>query len=515
MLRAADIFTSGMMLQREKPIRIRGTAERGEQICVTIQGKHKKTITDDQGNWNIELDALQVSGQETLTIQGADEVLVFEDVAVGDIYIAAGQSNMEFWMRYEPHFKEALKECDNSLIRFYDVPKVAYVGQEDDFDYSRMGIWRKATEEDLEFFSAVGYYFARELENELSVPIGIIGCNWGGTRSSAWMTKEHAEIVEPEQVEAFQKALGEQSYEAFCKKAGKNPANDSGKSSWDAFTEFILPGTPSQEEIDAFYGIEAEEKVSEEQEEAQPQAAPGCLFQNMVLRIAPFSVRGVLWYQGESDDEEAGAAFRYKEALGTIMGDWRRAFLDEKLPFFIVQLPGFRSWLGVENRNYSIIRQKQQEAADADEHAYLCSISDAGEEFDIHPKNKKIVGIRLALLALKYLYDKDVEADPPRLRNAGRTGREIYLTFENAGAGLTVTGEKIDALHILADGREIAYTWEISGEVIRIEIEEEFKESAIDIRFAKEAWYKVNLYNDACLPAIPFEVICEEVILRM
>ncbi len=515
MLRAADIFASGMMLQREKPIHIWGTAQRGEQIGVTIQGRQKTTIADDNGNWSIQLDNLHASGQETLTIQGADEVLVFEEIAVGDLYIAAGQSNMEFWMRYEPHYKKEREKCDNPGIRFYDVPKLAYVGQEEDFDYSRMGIWRKASKEELQFFSAVGYYFARQLEKELSVPIGIIGCNWGGTRSGAWMTKEHAEIVEPEQVEAFRKSLRGQSYEDFCKKAGKNPANDSGKSSWDAFTEFILPRTPSQEEIDAFFGKEEGEKGSEDQEEAQPQAAPGCLYQNMVLRIAPFSVRGVLWYQGESDDEEEGAAVRYKEALDTIMDDWRSAFLDEKLPFFIVQLPGFRSWLGVENRNYSIIRQKQQEATDADEHAYLCSISDVGEEFDIHPKNKKIVGIRLALLALKYLYDKDVPADPPRFRNAEKTGNLIYLTFDHVGEGLTVDGEKIEALQILADGQEIAYTWNVSGEGIRIELEEEYKESVIDVRFAKEAWYQVNLYNQACLPAVPFEVVCENVISRI
>ena len=222
MLKVPDIFMSGMMLQRERPIRIWGTAERGEQICVTIQQRQKTTITDDEGNWNIELDALYVSERETLIIQGADEVLVFEEIAVGDLYIAAGQSNMEFWMRYEPHFKDEWKECDNPQIRFYDVPKLAYDGQEDDFDYSRMGIWRKVAKKDLEFFSAVGYYFAKELEKEISVPIGIIGCNWGGTRSSAWMTKEHAEAVEPEQVKAFKNSLRGQSYEAFCKKAGKN-----------------------------------------------------------------------------------------------------------------------------------------------------------------------------------------------------------------------------------------------------------------------------------------------------
>lgn len=152
MIHAAPIFSSGMILQREKEIPIWGTGTSGEQIVVSIQGQQAKTNVLADGQWSVLLPALMASKQETLTISGNDNTLLFSDIAVGEIFIAAGQSNMEFWMRYEAHYPEVVAQCDNPQIRFYDVPKIAYEGQEYDFDYSRMGVWRKATADNLEFF---------------------------------------------------------------------------------------------------------------------------------------------------------------------------------------------------------------------------------------------------------------------------------------------------------------------------------------------------------------------------
>ena len=164
-----------------------------------------------------------------MSVRAGDEALTLTDVAVGEVFIAGGQSNMEYWMRYDRDVEDVRPTCTNPRIRFYDQPKCSYPGQLDDFDFSQVGIWRKATPQDLDRFSAVGYYFARALESALHVPVGIVGCNYGGTVSSAWMTAGHAAEVDPEQVAAFQQKLAGHTYGELLVAGKLNAAkNDKG-----------------------------------------------------------------------------------------------------------------------------------------------------------------------------------------------------------------------------------------------------------------------------------------------
>jgi hypothetical protein len=162
-------------------------------------------------------------------VAAGDERITLTDVAVGEVFIAGGQSNMEFWMRYDKEVEDYRPTCDNPRIRFYDQPKCSYPGQTNDFDYSKVGIWRKATPKDLDYFSAVGYYMARGLEMVLDVPVGIVGCNYGGTTSAAWMTPEHARAVQPELAAAFDAKLQGLPYEELLAHGRVNVAkNDKG-----------------------------------------------------------------------------------------------------------------------------------------------------------------------------------------------------------------------------------------------------------------------------------------------
>ena len=507
-METARIFQNGMMLQREKSIPVWGSARPGERITVCMQGQSRTGTADDEGSWKIFIGPLKAAASETMEICTEEETVVFSDVAVGDVYLAGGQSNMEFLMRYEKHVAEERQQCGNDAVRFYDVPEIAYPGQDKDFDYSRVGVWRKASPEDLDYFSAPGYYFAKRLYAELGVPVGIIGLNWGGTRSSSWMTEEHARTVCPEQVAGFEACLKGQSYEQFISEAGWNPLNDRGYSVWDAFAEFIMPGTPGQEEIGAFFGrmMASGLDLSSIKEIADPTQYPGALYTNMVLPTAPYGVKGVLWYQGESDDEVEGSAAHYAASLSTLMADWRAAW-QEELPFFIVQLPGFRSWLAVVNRDYPLIRKAQQQICDGDANAFLCSISDLGEELDIHPKNKRDVGDRLALLALEHLYGKAVEADAPVCREAVRKGDRIVLSFDHAGSGLALRGDRPAALSVLSEGAVLPWTCSISGDKLILQLEQPC-DGPVEIAFAQGDWYLVNLYNSAGIPAIPFLIRC-------
>ena len=169
MLQAAKIFQDGMILQREKPVAVWGTGEPGEKVHAEIQGENAETTIDEFGKWELNLLPLETSAEETLVIKTEKESITFHQVAVGEVWLAGGQSNMEFYMRYEKHIEETKPVCENTRVRFFDVPEIAFDGQLEDFDYSRMGIWRKATKEDIEYFSAVGYYFQKEIGKALDV----------------------------------------------------------------------------------------------------------------------------------------------------------------------------------------------------------------------------------------------------------------------------------------------------------------------------------------------------------
>ena len=317
-LSLAPIFANDMVLQREIPVSVWGTAEPNAFVEVRIQGQAASCAANADGNWRCELAPLTSSDAETLEVTSSDARITLTDVAVGEVFIAGGQSNMEFWMRYDKEVEEYRPTCANPRIRFYDQPKCSYPGQTEDFDYSKVGIWRKATPEDLDYFSAVGYYMARGLEMVLDVPVGIVGCNYGGTTSAAWMTPEHAHAVQPELAAAFDAKLQGFPYEELLANGRVNAAkNDKGYATWPAWNEFFLPRTPTMDEVKAFMEAEAQKASgpadvggleiggAQAGDEDKPQVhpgmmtptkeAPGALFTYMVQPIAGFATRGVLW----------------------------------------------------------------------------------------------------------------------------------------------------------------------------------------------------------------------------
>lgn len=531
-MKPAAIFQDGMILQRNKPVVIWGTGVQGETIRGEIQGKQGETAVDADGKWTLLLPALTASEEEELvlrsvSLQGGEETKVFRQVAVGEVWVAGGQSNMEFHMRYEKHKAEAMENCENPRVRFFDVPEVCYDGQAEEFDYSRMGIWRKADRENLEYFSAVGYYFGREIEKTLDVPVGIIGCNWGGTRSCVWMSVESVERAGGPWMQMYEERIAEMDMEEYWEKQHGNPMNHRGDPFADPFGETVLPRTLSDEELEKFLR-QMPDHTETYLQEMQPAEIPGCLYEHMLKTIAPYGIRGFLWYQGESDDEP-GKQGLYQDMLAALIGDWRSLWNDTELPFLLVQLPGWETWLdGLENRDFMTIRSCQEKAAKSVDHAYLCSISDAGERRDIHPKDKKVVGERLALLARGHVYGEGLLCDAPSAEKIRRDGNCIEIAFANAQGGLTVKGDAVEALHIYpaqdpgAEGQipekseggagqgtdhrtEIPFTADVDGEKLVIRLPE--GTGTVTIEFARTRWYLVNLYNQAGIPAIPFEFV--------
>lgn len=502
MIKAARIFQNGMMLQREKPVRVWGEADAGTEITAAIQGKQGKVITGENGRWEITLPPLCASEEEILVVSDGNEKLVFLDVAIGEIWLAGGQSNMEFHMRYEKHLQQVKETCSNKRIRFYDVPEIAFEGQEERFDYSRMGMWRKASEEDIEYFSAAGYYFQCILEKELDVPAGIVGCNWGGTRSAAWMNPDTVRRNGPGWMEEYEAFASGVDWKEYIERQCGIPQNGRGNPFAEPFGEFVLPKTRTEEELmDFFAELGVDQPFPEEiMEEYQPHNIPGVLYEHMVKKVAPFSVRGVLWYQGESDD--GPYAGLYGQMLTGLIDDWRKLW-GEELPFLVVQLPGFEKWLSAMGENYALIREGQEYAAETMPQVYICSISDTGERLEIHSKDKKVVGERLALLARGHVYGQKIMCDAPKADSLRVENGRLILSFEHAEGGLALRGNEIQALKLLVNGEEAKYHAELVGEEIVI-IPSEKISGSVQIAFAKEQFYIVNLYNQAGIPAIPF-----------
>lgn len=504
MLKAAGIFQDHMILQRGKSLTIWGTGTPGETVTARIQGKSGRAVTGTDGNWRLELPQLEASGKEQLVIESESGCITCDQVAVGEVWVAGGQSNMEFWMRYEKHKEEAMKDCPDEDLRFYDVPEISYDGQLDEFDYSRQGFWRKATKDDLEYFSAVGYYFQKKLKDELNVPVGIIGCNWGGTSACVWMNPETVKKAGKPWMEDYEDRIASMDMEEYWKEQHGNPMNDKGNPFADQFGELILPGTAKEEELTAFLSQLPEN--FEDYIGLQPQAIPGSLYEHMLKSIAPYTIKGFLWYQGESDDVP-GRNVLYKDMLSGLTADWRKLWGDETLPFLIVQLPGFGCWLmNTEENHYPVIRRCQEEAADTLNDTYLCSISDVGEEKDIHPKDKKTVGSRLALLAWGHVYGKDILCDAPRAEYAERNKDGLTITFNHAGDGLKIKGDRLNALQIFAGDKELVYSAYAEGNQLIIRLNPQ-SDAPLAVKFAQTSWYQVNLYNQADIPAVPFEFV--------
>ena len=505
MLQLASIFQTGMVLQRDKTVFVWGIAEQEMKVTVSIQNQRVETWSDADGRWMVRLNPLKASESEQMQVVSNGEIISLSDIAVGEVWVAGGQSNMEFPMRYEKHLSEVKENCRNGRVRFYDVPEVAFESQMDSFDYSQVGIWRKADPESIEYFSAVGYYFERELEKDLQVPVAIIGCNWGGSVSASWMNPETVKRVGPEWIEEYETFASKIDWDDYWKRQRTGIQNDRGDV-FNPFSEFVMPRTPSREEVGAFFQSMAKENKLPDIREGELEAhlIPGAMYEHMVKKIAPYGIRGVLWYQGESDDEKQRAHL-YSGMLEGLIEDWRTLWDDDSLPFLIVQLPGFRSWLESENHNYDLIRKAQQEVTDKKANTWLCCIGDVGEEFDIHPKNKLPVGERLALLARGHVYGENILCDAPVVYETKQEGRMIRIKFKNVAEKLLLEGDKVSALKVRGKDGFLDFKESVEGNTLVLQLREEVQPETV-VEFATDDFYLVNLYNEAHIPATPFSI---------
>lgn len=502
MLKTALVFGDNMVIQRDRPFVIWGTASPGAAVSVNVQNQLGCTEADAKGNWIVTLEPLNASTDETVVVASGDEILEFQHAAIGEVWLAGGQSNMEFHMRYDIDIKEELEKCPNPLIRFFDYPEVQLDKELEKQDFHRFGYWRSCTAEDLEYYSAVGYYFAKRLSEGLKVPVGILACNWGGTKASCWMDEEFAQEYAPEVLEDFRKSVAsisdlEQKERDYLESPLSQRTDPFGNRHMDRMMFGITP----EEMAELTRELEPElQKVSC----ITPVHAwrPCGLFHTMLEKIIPYAVRGVLWYQGESDQDYAPY---YKRMLTGLINCWRY-YWNEELPFLIVQLAPLSEMAG--GANFEVIRNQQESLAKTLAGIYTVPTDDVGEENNLHPRAKRPVGQRLAAMALQKIYKKFDHADAPAFHRYARIGKAIRIEFTDS-SGLHTPDESAEPLVISYGGNVISkdqYHIRTENDDLIIEMDTRYTAKKLEIHFAGAGYSLVQLKNEFGLPVKPFDI---------
>lgn len=522
MLKAALLFGSNMVLQRDKLVPVWGTASPGAQIQIHMQGQTVLTQASEDGSWRVNCGPFALSFEEQMEICSNDETLRFSHVQVGDVYLAGGQSNMEFHMRYDQDFATEKNRCHNASIRFFDYPEVSYPGQIDERDYLKhYGFWRIAEPQQLERFSAVGYYFAKEIQNTLHIPVGIIGCNWGGTPAAAWMSRKAILLGKGRLIlDEYEQSVKTLDLEEYERRFQADPGVWRTDQFASPITDIIMYGGTDEEIIQRFQAIGMDMSHVNPDDflpliGPKSERRPSGLYESMLCEVAPYAIRGILWYQGETDGDTHPEL--YKTLFPALIGDWRKLW-GEELPFLFVQIAPLERWLDCIGENYVAIRDAQQHTADSVPGTGMAVISDIGSEYDIHPKKKQPVGYRLALLALNHIYGVSALCEAPLLNMAETEDGKLTLRFIHAGKGLYLTdrtpdGSRVDGtrlcgLQIFQSGRllrgEMLHA-SAKGDQVTITGPEIMRDQPTLMRIARTGWYRVNLYNSANIPARPSE----------
>ncbi|AOZ94823.1 hypothetical protein LPB68_20910 [Paenibacillus crassostreae] len=374
-----QMFSSDMVFQRDVNAEIWGWTEPGSSISVTVNDQMFTAIGDEDGKWIANIGLYSAGGPYTITIADGKSTNTLTNVMFGDVWLCSGQSNMEFTMSNILNAPEEIQNATNSNIRFITIPNRTSAVPLTTMDESVK--WQVASPNNVENLSAVGYFFAKELTQEMDVPIGIVFAAVGGTKAESWT-----------------------SY---------NTLKDNPNYSHAA------------EEIHSGVAI------------IETTSSPIALYNGMIAPITPYPLKGVLWYQGESNWGEP----TYSQLLPELISDWRKSFNNAQLPFVIIQIAAYGALQTEDNPAQSDpglpeVREAQLYTSLNDNNVGLVVTSDLGDPSDIHPKNKQDVGIRAARNALGEFYNKEIVYSGPIYKSMKLEGDNIRLTFDFTGSGL-------------------------------------------------------------------------------
>lgn len=453
-VRLPSVLGSHMVLQRNTECPVWGWADPGEKVTVEFGGQKRTATAGPDGKWMVRLKPMKASAQgRTLTVRGKNAVSL-EDVLVGEVWLCSGQSNMEWTVAASDRPQEEIAAGSHPRIRHIKIPHRPAAEPQDNVPSDG---WKVASPQTVGNFTAVGYYFGRELMKELDVPVGLIGSNWGGTRIEPWTPPVGFQEVP---------ALSDIANELYTYPR-RVPQKD--------------PNNPLRTVM------------------AINHQSPLALYNGMIHPLVPFAIRGAIWYQGESNN---GEGMLYYEKMKALINGWRTIWQNPDMPFYFVQLAPFR-YGGDPTRLAGI--WEAQEAALSIPHTGMAVTTDIGNVTDIHPRNKQEVGRRLALWALAKTYDRPVPVySGPLYKSKSVQGDSIRLRFRHTGGGLVSRDGKPLTHFTIAgkDGKFVEAQARIEGDTVVVSSPQVPKPVAVRYAWHQEA--EPNLANKAGLPASPF-----------
>ncbi len=469
------LFTDNMVLQQGKKTPVWGTADTGEKVTVRLGGQQAGT-TAQSGKWQVWLKPIQAGGPFEMTVRGQN-TLTLKNVLVGEVWVCSGQSNMAMDVSRCADAEQVIASSKDPKIRLFTVERATSDKPLTDVK----GAWVECGPQTVGGFSGVAYFFGRDLQAALKVPVGLIHTSWGGTPAEAWTDRQtlashpdlkvilsnwqrHLKNVYPKQLKTYQAKMEKWKQAAAKAKAeGKKPRRK--------------PRAPRG-----------------------PNSAqrPCCLYNAMIHPLLPFAIQGAIWYQGESN---ANRAYQYRTLFPAMIRNWRRVWGQGDFPFLFVQLAPFVGRM--DKPIWPELREAQLLTAQMLPNAGMAVITDVGDRTDIHPKRKAPVGARLALAARGIAYAQKITYAGPEYAGMTVEGNKIVLRFKYVGAGLTTKADVPKGFTIAGeDGKFVPAHAKIRGDTVVVTSAQVDKPVAV--RFGWANFPEVDLWNKDGLPATPF-----------
>ncbi len=491
-LQVSQMFSDHMVLPREKPFPIRGRANAGERVKVTVDGAVYQAVADNRGAWSVTIPAHPVETGAELRIETPGRSLVYTDIAFGDIWLCSGQSNMEFEVGQTTSASDVAADPD---LRLYDMKcnwrtdneewPASALDSVNHLQYFKPARWTRATPETLRRFSAVGYYFGRALRDSLQVPIGLINNAVGGSTAESWIDRETLETRYPAILRDWTRndLIMEWARGRALKNIGARKA--------------LKEGEPCLGDSSRVYGNVYATVPCADHITRHPYE-PCYLFEAGILPLDHFPITGVIWYQGESNADRVEV---HEDLFPLLVDSWRNYFSD--VPFYYVQLSS------LNRTSWPIFRDSQRRLLESRPGLGMAVTSDLGDKTDVHYKNKKPVGERLALQALAKHYGHHVAADGPLAREAVLVDGKVLVDFGpqtglHASDGGSIVGfEVLDA----ADGLYHSVEAQVlPGTSDMICLDASFLREPTLVRYAWQPYTRANLVNGTGLPASTFRL---------